>query len=359
MGDRRRRPTVAPPVPSRHGCRPGADGPRLGAGPLAETFPFALSPLELDLWIPPVRRAIAETVILMGAASRRAVRRSPIVVDVDGHVAVDLDLVEVLRGGARPPRPTCRSPTVGRGMEDRPAPSPASPPSPPTSSPPWTSASRPSPRSPSSTTRTSSDPRQRAPAPRGDPRPRDARRPARPRRRGDRRQRGARRGERGALAGPHRRGDRGQVAGDPARWSRPGSAACCSPRGSRPTRGTPQPMSRARSSRLRRAGSAGCQLASRSSSAADSPLDTRSSVTWPTSPSRSSSPSPGATWSIVDPKPRLGAITSAPAVFRLGSDGSVVAERPVRLERPPRHRGQSGRAPGRARTPTPSPATSS
>ncbi|MET0903383.1 MAG: PEP/pyruvate-binding domain-containing protein [Acidimicrobiales bacterium] len=88
-----------------------ADGPRLGVGPLAETFPVALSPLELDLWIPPVRRAIAETVILMGAASRRAVRRSPIVVDVDGRVAVDLDLVEVprRRGLARlDPRPDLR-----------------------------------------------------------------------------------------------------------------------------------------------------------------------------------------------------------------------------------------------------------
>jgi pyruvate,water dikinase len=69
-------------------------GPRLGPGPVAETFPEPLAPLEVDLWVEPLRAAIAEALSLTGAASRPEIAGSPIVVDVGGRVAVDLDLVE-------------------------------------------------------------------------------------------------------------------------------------------------------------------------------------------------------------------------------------------------------------------------
>jgi phosphohistidine swiveling domain-containing protein len=74
---------------------PRARGPVFGPGPVAETFPHALSPLEQDLWVPPLRDGLREALLLTGAAGRRAVRRSPGVVVIDGRVAVDLDLLGV------------------------------------------------------------------------------------------------------------------------------------------------------------------------------------------------------------------------------------------------------------------------
>lgn len=72
-----------------------ARGPVLGPGPVAETFPDALAPLEAGLWLPPLRRAVAEAVLLTGAASARRVRRSPVVTLADGRAAADLDLLGV------------------------------------------------------------------------------------------------------------------------------------------------------------------------------------------------------------------------------------------------------------------------
>ncbi|MEW6471129.1 MAG: PEP/pyruvate-binding domain-containing protein [Actinomycetota bacterium] len=72
---------------------PPAGGPLLGPGPMAETFPDPLDPLEEDLWLPPLRRAIAESLRLTGSASRRRLARSPIVVTVGGRVAADLELL--------------------------------------------------------------------------------------------------------------------------------------------------------------------------------------------------------------------------------------------------------------------------
>ena len=69
-----------------------AQGPRFGAGPVAETFPDPLGPLEEDLWVPPLRRALIEALRLTGAASRRRLAASPVVVTVQGRVAADLDL---------------------------------------------------------------------------------------------------------------------------------------------------------------------------------------------------------------------------------------------------------------------------
>ena len=74
-------------------------GPLLGPGPVAETFPDPLSTLEEDLWVEPLRAALAEAVLLTGSASRRQVEASPVVTTVGGRVAADLGFL-----GVAPPR---------------------------------------------------------------------------------------------------------------------------------------------------------------------------------------------------------------------------------------------------------------
>ncbi|MFP5375435.1 MAG: PEP-utilizing enzyme, partial [Acidimicrobiia bacterium] len=87
--------------------------PVLGPGPVAETFPDPLSPLEADLWLRPLRQALAEAVLLSGAASRRRVGASPVVTAVGGRAAADLGLLGIAPG-RRPvlsrfdPRPPAR-----------------------------------------------------------------------------------------------------------------------------------------------------------------------------------------------------------------------------------------------------------
>lgn len=68
-------------------------GPVLGPGPVAETFPDALSVLESELWVEPMREAVTESLRVTGAASVKQLERSPVVVDVGGWVAVDLELL--------------------------------------------------------------------------------------------------------------------------------------------------------------------------------------------------------------------------------------------------------------------------
>jgi rifampicin phosphotransferase len=67
-------------------------GPIYGPGPVAETFPSPLTELEIDLWVPPLREAVREAVVLAGSASEADVAASEVVVCVDGHVAIDLRL---------------------------------------------------------------------------------------------------------------------------------------------------------------------------------------------------------------------------------------------------------------------------
>ncbi|HUR18406.1 MAG TPA: PEP/pyruvate-binding domain-containing protein [Acidimicrobiales bacterium] len=67
-----------------------AEGPVLGPGPVAETFPDPLTPLEEDLWVAPLRVGLTEALDLVGVASRRQLAVSPVVVTVGGRVAVDL-----------------------------------------------------------------------------------------------------------------------------------------------------------------------------------------------------------------------------------------------------------------------------
>jgi pyruvate,water dikinase len=67
----------------------------LGPGPVAETFPNALHPLERDLWEPPLEAGIREALRLSGAVSRRALAER-FVVDIGGRVAVDLEALGVV-----------------------------------------------------------------------------------------------------------------------------------------------------------------------------------------------------------------------------------------------------------------------
>lgn len=70
-----------------------ASGPLLGPGPVAETFPRPLTRLEQDLWVPPLRDAMAHVLALTGAASRRRLRRTPVVTLVDRQVVADLEVL--------------------------------------------------------------------------------------------------------------------------------------------------------------------------------------------------------------------------------------------------------------------------
>jgi pyruvate,water dikinase len=88
-------------------------GPVLGPGPLAETFPDALSPLEEDLWLTPLRSAVSSAMVSTGAVSRKAVEDSVVVTSIDGRVAVDLELFGYVGHGKRrsllDPRPAVRA----------------------------------------------------------------------------------------------------------------------------------------------------------------------------------------------------------------------------------------------------------
>ena len=88
-------------------------GPVFGPGPVAETFPQALSPLEQDLWADPLRDALRHALALAGTAPHRRLAQSPVVTAVGGRLAVDLG---VLPDGSAPrsvasrldPRPSVR-----------------------------------------------------------------------------------------------------------------------------------------------------------------------------------------------------------------------------------------------------------
>jgi len=70
-----------------------ATGPTFGPGPVAETFPDPLSPLEDDLWAPPLRAAMRSALALAGTVPSRRLAASPVVAAVGGRLAVDLDLL--------------------------------------------------------------------------------------------------------------------------------------------------------------------------------------------------------------------------------------------------------------------------
>jgi phosphohistidine swiveling domain-containing protein len=72
-------------------------GPIYGPGPVAETFPYPLTELEHDLWVPPLKEAVREAVALAGSATPAQLAASEVVVCVDGHVAIDLRLAGEIR----------------------------------------------------------------------------------------------------------------------------------------------------------------------------------------------------------------------------------------------------------------------
>jgi pyruvate,water dikinase len=72
-----------------------ATGPIFGPGPVAETFPDPLTPLEEDLWVDPLRTAIIEGLKLTGTVSRRRLAASEVVTTVGRRVAADLELLGV------------------------------------------------------------------------------------------------------------------------------------------------------------------------------------------------------------------------------------------------------------------------
>jgi pyruvate,water dikinase len=79
-------------------ARPVGRGPLLGPGPLAETLPGPLSPLEADLWLEPLRQAVTEAVAAVGVVPGGALRSSPVVTLVGGRPAADLELLGVAPG---------------------------------------------------------------------------------------------------------------------------------------------------------------------------------------------------------------------------------------------------------------------
>jgi phosphohistidine swiveling domain-containing protein len=69
------------------------EGPLLGPGPVGETFPDPLSPLEEDLFLEPMRLGMIEALRVVGVVPRRRIDASPVLLTVGGRVAADLELL--------------------------------------------------------------------------------------------------------------------------------------------------------------------------------------------------------------------------------------------------------------------------
>ncbi len=80
-------------------ARPARGARLLGPGPVAETLPEQLAPLEEDLWMAPMARGLAAALDIGGTAPRRLLRSVPVVTTVGGRAAADLRLL-----GTVPPR---------------------------------------------------------------------------------------------------------------------------------------------------------------------------------------------------------------------------------------------------------------
>ncbi|MFF5186260.1 PEP/pyruvate-binding domain-containing protein [Streptomyces sp. NPDC000345] len=73
--------------------RPPRGARLLGPGPVAETLPGLLTPLEEDLWVTPMARGLAAALDIAGSAPRRLLRTVPVVTTVGGRAAADLRLL--------------------------------------------------------------------------------------------------------------------------------------------------------------------------------------------------------------------------------------------------------------------------
>ncbi|WP_217207576.1 PEP/pyruvate-binding domain-containing protein [Streptomyces sp. AC550_RSS872] len=80
-------------------ARPARGARLLGPGPVAETLPEQLAPLEEDLWVAPMARGLATALDIGGTAPRRLLKSVPVVTTVGGRAAADLRLL-----GTVPPR---------------------------------------------------------------------------------------------------------------------------------------------------------------------------------------------------------------------------------------------------------------
>ncbi|MEV6543175.1 PEP/pyruvate-binding domain-containing protein [Streptomyces sp. NPDC051665] len=79
-------------------ARPTRGARLLGPGPVAETLPVQLQPLEEDLWVTPMARGLTAALDIAGSAPRRLLRTVPVVTTAGGWAAADLRLL-----GAAPP----------------------------------------------------------------------------------------------------------------------------------------------------------------------------------------------------------------------------------------------------------------
>lgn len=77
-------------------ARPARRARLLGPGPVAETLPGQLEPLEEDLWLAPMARGLATALDIGGSAPRRQLRAVPVVTAVGGRAAADLRLLGVV-----------------------------------------------------------------------------------------------------------------------------------------------------------------------------------------------------------------------------------------------------------------------
>ncbi|GKQ38196.1 PEP/pyruvate-binding domain-containing protein [Streptomyces sp. A012304] len=74
-------------------ARPVRGARLLGPGPVAETLPEQLAPLEEDLWVAPMARGLAAALDIGGTAPRRLLRTVPVVTTAGGRPAADLRLL--------------------------------------------------------------------------------------------------------------------------------------------------------------------------------------------------------------------------------------------------------------------------
>ncbi|KKD03575.1 PEP/pyruvate-binding domain-containing protein [Streptomyces sp. WM6386] len=74
-------------------ARPPRGARLLGPGPVAETLPEQLAPLEEDLWVAPMARGLAAALDIGGSTPRRLLRTVPVVTTVGGRAAADLRLL--------------------------------------------------------------------------------------------------------------------------------------------------------------------------------------------------------------------------------------------------------------------------
>ncbi|MEV5910566.1 PEP/pyruvate-binding domain-containing protein [Streptomyces chartreusis] len=74
-------------------ARPEPGARLLGPGPVAETLPGVLQPLEEDLWVAPMSHGLTLALDIAGTAARRVLRKVPTVTTVDGQAVADLRLL--------------------------------------------------------------------------------------------------------------------------------------------------------------------------------------------------------------------------------------------------------------------------